>query len=198
MSLLRMRSRTTRSAPLPTVRSALSRSAWCGASGRICSDDLRELGIESPFPLFAHQREAVLLRVPEETHPQLVVRRLVDEVWRVVEHDAARLQRLIRRVELRHPEIENRAVALELGCLRRAEHEPNPRTIEERERRRSLEQEPHAQRVAIKPHGSPEIAHRDGDLADRPEPEPEPEPEKERLVLDRAPRAYRRRGALPD
>jgi hypothetical protein len=54
---------------------------------------------------------------------------------------------------------------VELGRLGRGEHEPDTAAVEERELG-DLEQKPHAERVAIEPHGAADVAHVNGDLAD--------------------------------
>src|SRR4029079_15398241 len=61
--------------------------------------------------------------------------------------------------------VQDRARVVELLRLGHAQHETDAATIEEREIRH-LEQEPHAERIAVEPHGARNVAHANGDLPD--------------------------------
>ena len=91
---------------------------------------------------------------------------LGDQVRLVDELDPSLLQRLVARVDVRSPCSTAPTPDGRTPPTRRVlEHEPHAATVEEREVRH-LEQKPHAQRVAVEPHGARRCPSRDRDLPD--------------------------------
>src|SRR5580693_6496425 len=102
---------------------------------------------------FAHQREKILVRVAEEGHPQIVVRHLSDEMRCSLASDVLRYQTFVGTLDVIHLEINHGAAALAGAVLRDVQHQAYASTIEEGQVWH-LEQELHAERVAIEGHGA--------------------------------------------
>src|ERR1700733_9903764 len=72
---------------------------------------------------FAHQREKVAFRVVEMAHPQLVRRHASDEMRFIFKFYSRRFQSLKSGVNVPDMKIQDRSGMIELGFLRRAEHQ---------------------------------------------------------------------------
>src|SRR3989441_7219942 len=79
----------------------------------------------------AHDGHHIVFRVVEERHPQIVGLHLGDEVRRVVKPDAAPGERTVRRLDVRHTEVQN-GVSMRLA-FRTAQHKPDAAAVEERQ-----------------------------------------------------------------
>src|SRR5580700_243966 len=102
---------------------------------------------------FAHQCEEILVRVAEEGHPQIVVRHLSNEMRCSFASDALRYQTFVDTLDVIHLEINHGTAALAGAVRRNVQHQAYASAIEEGQVWR-LEQELHAERVAIEGHGA--------------------------------------------
>src|SRR6185295_14047719 len=122
----------------------------------------------------AHDRQHVARRIAKKSHPQIRVRQTRDDVRRGLEDDAARDQHRRRLLDVVDRVVEDRGELLPGHApllLRQRQHQPHAAAVEERQRRRRLEQELHPQQVAIERHRLRQIAHGHGNLPDSRQPE---------------------------
>ncbi len=91
-----------------------------------------------------------------------------DEVRPGLERHARRREVAVRGLDVRDPEVEDRAGVVELGAFRAAEHQPDLPGAEERQVRRR-EEVLEAEDVAVERHRPPEVPHVDADLPDGPQ-----------------------------
>ncbi len=84
----------------------------------------------------------------------------------VHEFDAAPDERAMLLLDVLYAKIEKRAGVILLGILGRRQHEPHRADLEERQRRRRLEQERQAEGVAVKADGAFDVVDDVGDLGE--------------------------------
>jgi len=80
---------------------------------------------------FAHQREVVVLRVAEESHPQIIRTHIRDKYRLFPKMNTAVGESLRGLLNVVHFEVENRAGMIKFRLLRKREHEPETIAIEE-------------------------------------------------------------------
>src|SRR5580658_8703193 len=114
---------------------------------------------------FAHQGEEIVVGIAEEGHPQIVVRHFGDEMRCSVTSDALRYQTLVGTLDVIHLEVNHGTSPFARAVLGNVQHQTYASAIEEGQVWH-LEQELHAERVAIERHGALQIRHRNGDLSD--------------------------------
>ena len=79
---------------------------------------------------------------------------------------ALAVQISVRRVDVIHFEVEDRARVVEFALGGSVQHQADATAIEEREGRRRLKQELHAEHIAIERDRARQVFHHHGDLAD--------------------------------
>src|SRR5204862_3984767 len=110
------------------------------------------------------ERERVALAVAEERHPQLALRQPRDEVRRLGELDPARAERLVRLLDIRDLEVEDRARWLHLPVLGLADQQSDAGAIEERHLGRRVEQVAEPEGIAIEALGALDVLGGERDL----------------------------------
>src|SRR6267143_214845 len=113
----------------------------------------------------AHQFQDIPFHIAESHHPQIVGWHRGDQTRRRHNLHAPLEKKLVRGVDILHPEVEYGARMIELRCFRGAEHQAHSAAVKESQGARREEQW-QTQGVTVKCGGALQVVNDDGNLAD--------------------------------
>src|SRR2546426_5106510 len=117
----------------------------------------------------AHQGQKVVIDVPKEGHPEVVVLHGSDQGRYSLEARPPIDEHPVGGLDVLHPEIDYGARMVELALLGNGEHEADSIGIEKGHVSRNIEEVLHAEGVPVKSGGFGQVVHVDGDLPNGPE-----------------------------